>query len=133
MKMVYPVIFTDTGKAGYVAHVPDFDIDTQGADLAEAIVMARDAIGLMGIEMQDGKKQIPQPSKIQDVAHDEGEIVSMVDIDFDAYRRANDRRTVRRNITLPSWLDEAASRAGVNVSAVTREALERELEALKAI
>jgi len=133
MKMVYPVIFTYTGEAGYVAHVPDFDIDTQGADLAEAIVMARDAIGLMGIDMMDDKKQIPQPSKIQDVAHDEGEIVSMVDIDFDAYRRANERRTVRRNITLPSWLDEAASRAGVNVSAVTREALERELEALKAI
>lgn len=133
MKMVFPVIFTYTGEAGYVAHVPDMNIDTQGADLAEAIEMARDAIGLMGIDMQDDKKQIPQPSKLKDVVHDEDDIVSMVDIDFDAYRRANEMRTVRRNVTLPSWMDDAASRAGINVSAVLRAALEQRLEEQKAI
>ena len=133
MKMVFPVIFTNTGAAGYVAHVPDMDIDTQGTDLAEAIEMARDAIGLMGIDMLDDKKQIPQPSKLKDVVHDEDDIVSMVDIDFDAYRRANEMRTVRRNVTLPSWMDDAASRAGINVSAVLRAALEQRLEEQKAI
>ena len=55
MKMVYPVVFTQT-DSGYVIHVPDMDIDTQGRDLAEAIHMARDAIGIMGIDMQDDGK-----------------------------------------------------------------------------
>jgi predicted RNase H-like HicB family nuclease len=82
MKMVFPVVFTKTGEDGYVAHVPDMDIDTQGADLAEAIAMARDAIGLMGIDMEDDKKEIPQASNIEDVGCEPGEIVSMVDIDF---------------------------------------------------
>ena len=132
MKMVFPVVFRKTGEDGYVAHVPDMDIDTQGADLVEAIEMARDAIGLIGIDMQDDKKEIPQPSNLEDVAHEPGEIVSMVDIDFAAYRRANERRTVRRNVSLPSWLDEEAARAGINVSAVLRTAMERELEAVKA-
>lgn len=132
MKMVFPVIFNKTGDDGYVAHVPDMDIDTQGANLAEAIEMARDAIGLMGIDMQDDKKEILQPSKLEAVAHEPGEIVSLVDIDFAAYRRANDRRTVRRNVSLPSWLDEEATKAGINVSAVLRSALERELETVKA-
>lgn len=132
MKAVYPVVFTHTGEDGYVAHVPDMDIDTQGATLAETIEMARDAIGLMGIDMQDSKKDIPQASKLEDVAHEPGEIVSLVDIDFAAYRRANDRRTVRRNVSLPSWLDEEATKAGINVSAVLRSALERELETVKA-
>lgn len=132
MKTVYPVVFTYTGEDGYVAHVPDMDIDTQGATLAEAIEMARDAIGLMGIDMQDDKKEIPQPSKLEAVAHESGEIVSLVDIDFAAYRKAHDRRTVRRNVSLPSWLDEEATKAGINVSAVLRSALERELETVKA-
>lgn len=132
MKAVFPVVFTNTGEEGYVAHVPDMDIDTQGATLAEAIEMARDAIGLMGIDMQDSKKEIPQPSKLEDVEHEPGEIVSLVDIDFAVYRRANDRRTVRRNVSLPLWMDEEATKAKINVSAVLQAALKQELEALKA-
>ena len=34
----------------------------------------------------------------------------------------------RRNISLPDDLDEAARQAGINVSAVTRKALEAELD-----
>ena len=45
MTKVYPVILTPTAS-GYVVTVPDLDINTQGKDLAEAIYMARDAIGL---------------------------------------------------------------------------------------
>lgn len=122
MKMAYPVIFTKT-DAGYVAHVPDMNVDTQGKDLPEAIYMARDVIGIMGIDTQDDGKNLPAPSDIASIRHGEGEFVSMVDIDFDAYRRARDERTVRRNVTLPSWLDEKASKAGLNVSGVLKEAL----------
>lgn len=132
MKRAYPVIFLKT-ESGYVAHVPDMDIDTQGADLAEAIEMARDAIGIIGIDMQDDQKEIPLPSNIEDIACETDEIVSMVDIDFAAYRKANDRKTVRRTVSLPSWLDDAATRSGINVSAVLRTALEKELEVAKAI
>jgi predicted RNase H-like HicB family nuclease len=126
MAMVYPVVFTKT-ESGYVAHVPDMDIDTQGRDLAEAICMARDAIGIMGIDMQDEGKPLPAPSDLASIPHEGGEIVSMVDIDFGAYRRANEQRTVRRNVSLPSWLDEKAARAGINVSATLKEALVEKL------
>jgi predicted RNase H-like HicB family nuclease len=122
MTVVYPVIFTKTGS-GYVAHVPDMGIDTQGRDFADAIYMARDAIGLMGIDMQDDGKELPVPSDFASVSREDGGVVSAVDIDFDAYRRANDQRIVRRNVSLPSWLDEKAAKAGINVSAVLKDAL----------
>lgn len=114
-------------EGGYAVWVPDMDINTQGAGLAEAIEMARDAIGLMGIDMQDDKKAIPEPSKMEDINPAAGEIVSMVDVDFDAYRRANERRIVRRNVSLPSWLNDAAEQAGLNVSAVLQAAIKKEL------
>jgi predicted RNase H-like HicB family nuclease len=122
MTMVYPVIFTKT-DSGYVVHVPDMNIDTQGRDLAEAIYMARDAIGIMGIDMQDEGRELPIPSNLESIPCEDGEFVSIVDIDFDAYRRANEQRTVRRNVSLPSWLDEKATRAGINVSATLKDAL----------
>lgn len=126
MKAAYPVVFTKLDD-GYMAYVPDFDANTQGDTMAEAIEMARDAIGLMGIDMEDDKKAIPAPSAIDAVAHDEGEVVSLVDVDFAAYRRANDNRTVRRNVTLPYWLNERAAQAGINVSAVLQDALKTTL------
>ena len=90
MTAVFPVVFTKT-QNGYVAHVPDFGIDTQGCDLAEAIFMARDAIGLMGIDMIDDGHELPCPSDFSAISHGNDEIVSVVDIDFDAYRHAHDR------------------------------------------
>ncbi|MCL2498963.1 MAG: type II toxin-antitoxin system HicB family antitoxin [Defluviitaleaceae bacterium] len=127
MKTAYPVIFTKVMN-GYIAHAPDFPLDTQGGDITEAIEMARDAIGIMGIDMEDEKKCLPPPSDPESVTLKQGEIVSMVDIDFVAYRKANDKRTVRRNVSLPSWLNREADRAGINVSAILQTALKRELK-----
>jgi hypothetical protein len=77
--------------------------------------------------MEDDKKELPVPSTPEDVKHKAEEIVSMVDIDFTAYRRKNDMRTVRRNVSLPSWLNTEAEKSGLNVSAVLQAALKREL------
>ena len=55
---------------------------------------------------------------------DEGESQkSLVDIDFDIYRRKVDTKTVRRNVTLPNWLNQEAEEAHINVSKVLQEAL----------
>lgn len=126
MKAVFPVVFTKVDD-GYMAFVPDMDINTQGDNLAEAIEMARDAIGIMGIDMEDEKKPIPTPSDPEKIKCGADEMVSMVDIDFTAYRRANEKRTVRRNVSLPSWLNVEAEKAGINVSAVLQMALKQEL------
>ena len=49
--------------------------------------------------------------------------VSFVDIDFDEYRRKTDNKTVRRNVTLPNWLNQEAEKSHINVSRVLQEAL----------
>jgi predicted RNase H-like HicB family nuclease len=126
MKIVYPAVFSKT-ETGYVVSIPDFPIDTQGSDLADAIEMARDALGLMGIDWEDDEKPFPSPTPTEDVERDDGDIVSLVDVDLSAYRRRIEQRSVRRNVTLPSWLDYAAEKAGVNVSAILQEALKERL------
>lgn len=50
-------------------------------------------------------------------------IISLVDADPTLYRRKIDTRTVRRNVTLPGWLNYEAEAAGINVSRVLQEAL----------
>ena len=127
MKAVYPIILSQ-GKNFIIVYVPDFNINTQGHDTAHAMEMARDAIGLVGIDMEDDGEPLPKPSAISLIkTQDENDIVTLVDIDFAEYRRKNDMRTVKKNCTIPSWLNYEAERAGLNFSAILRAALEQEL------
>jgi predicted RNase H-like HicB family nuclease len=125
MTKVYPVILTPT-KMGYVVTVPDLDINTQGESLAEAIYMARDAIGLWGISEQDDGRTIPEPSTTEP-SHEDNELVSWVDINFDKYRHANDMTTMRINVSVPKYLKVKGDEAGVNFSQTLQEALKNQL------
>lgn len=129
MKAVYPIILTAADDI-ILVEVPDLGILTEGKDYSDAIAMARDAIGLKGISLEDAGIKIPDASDVSAIDIDQGAfaeegkgIVSLVDIDFDIYWRKIDNKTVRRNVTLPNWLNREAEAAHINVSKVLQEAL----------
>lgn len=122
MKGVYPVFIAEENDF-CIVRIPDFDIDTQGEDLADAIFMARDAIGLMGIQLEDEGKEIPIPNSRKEEPEEGYEIKTLVDVDFDEYRKRNDTRLVKKNCTIPYNLSMAADKEGINVSLVLRNAL----------
>ena len=127
MKAAYPITMKQ-GSDHIVVFIPDFNINTQGTDYADAMEMARDAIGLIGIDMEDDNELIPTPTPLNSIQREEGDIATLVDVDFTEYRKKNDLKTVRRNVSLPSWLDFAAKKAEINVSAVLTRALKQELQ-----
>jgi len=130
MTKVYPIILTPTkleNEMCYAVYVPDLGIHTQGHDLADAIFMARDAIGLWGISQQDDGQIIPEPSD-KEPQHKECDLVSWVDIDFDKYRKASDMTTMRINVTVPKYLKVAGDEAGVNFSQELQERLKERLK-----
>lgn len=122
MKRVFPAVFTPTAD-GYIVDIPDLDISTQGCDLADAIDMARDAINLMGVEYEDSGKPIPVPTDVNKIQTENGQICTLIDCDFEEYRKWLDNRAVKKNCTLPSWLNKKAEAAHINFSAVLQEAL----------
>ena len=128
MKNAYPIVMTQ-GEEFIVVFIPDFNINTQGKDIPEAIEMARDAIGVMGIDMEDDGETLPEATDFEKIRAEiqPGDIISLVDVDFEEYRRKNDMRTVKKNCTIPSWLNFEAERAGINFSAVLQAALKNEL------
>ncbi len=128
MKRAYPVILSQ-GEKFIVAYIPDFDINTQGEDIADAMKMARDAVGIIGIDMEDEGESLPEPTVVSKVKTDSADdVVTLVDVDFEEYRRKNDLRAVKKNCTIPSWLNFEAEKAGVNFSAILTAALKRELK-----
>lgn len=132
MKYAYPVIFTRTEdeKDTILIEVPDLEIMTEGFGVADAIEMARDAIGLSGITLEDMSESIPLPRDINEIdlkksefASAEKSYVSLVDVDFTKYRKKVDNKMVRKNVTIPNWLNKAAEKEKINVSKVLQEAL----------
>ena len=98
--------------------------------MSDAIEMARDAIELKCVSMEDDGIEIPLPSEMDALDINRGTfaeegttVMSFVDIDSAEYRRKIDTKTVRRNVTIQGWLNYEAEHAGINVSRVLQEAL----------
>lgn len=120
-KMAYPIVISKEND-GYYVDIPDFKIATQGDDIADAMSMARDAIGLMGIDMEDDGEVLPAPYSAV-IEAKENDIVTLVDVDFAEYRKRVDNRAVKKNCTLPYWMSVEADKAGINYSRVLQDAI----------
>lgn len=127
MREAYKIVLTPEENESYTVFVPDFGSWTQGKNLADAMYMARDLIGIMGITLQDTGKNIPTPDTAECVA-EANQIVTYVDVDFAEYRRKNDNKKVKKTLTIPSWLNEQAEMAHINFSRTLEEALRSKLE-----
>lgn len=133
MKVAYPVIIEKRDN-DYLVYIPDFDGYTQGSSIADAIEMARDAIGMNALTYLDMKKPLPEASSVADASHKaaavsdrgidfSGGICSYVDLDVDAYHAKVRGRSVKKNCTIPAWLNEEAEKKGINFSKVLQDAL----------
>lgn len=133
MKLVYPT-FIKKGKDYHLVFVPDMEIYTQGHDFYDAIEMARDAIGLKAIVLEDEGRLMPDASDANgalakakadagnDLDFSDGTL-TFVDVDTIGYRNKLNNRSVKKNCTIPAWLNEKAERSGVNFSRVLQDAL----------
>ena len=133
MKRAFPVLVKKEG-ADFLVFVPDLKIFTEGRDMADAIGMARDAIGAKGVTMEDMGQDIPEASGAEEAVRCAREsadedldfsdgIVTFVDVDFVGYRNKLMNRVVRKNCTIPFWLNEKAEKQGINFSKVLTDAL----------
>ena len=130
MSVIYPVIFTATHdrKDTYLVYIPDINGMTEGHGLEDAVNMARDYIGCSFYDKPDGS--LPTATDIADVnisksvfANDGDSFVSLVDTDLESFRQKMDNKPVRRNVSLPNWLNKKANEAHINVSRVLQDAL----------
>lgn len=126
MKKVYPIVM-EQGKEFVVVEIPDFGTGTQGKDIANAMEMARDAIVILGLEIEDQSKVLPEATPLEKIEVHSGQIKTLVDVDFAECRRKNDLRAVKKNCTIPSWLSYEAEKRNINFSATLQEALKEKI------
>jgi len=123
MQLTYPAIFYE-GEGGYSVEVPDLPGCTSGgASLAEAIIMGTDAAsGWVLTELEDGKS-VPEASPIKAIHPEAGGFVSMLVLDMDTYAEKFGNKAVRKNLTIPAWLNTFAEARHINFSQVLQDSL----------
>jgi predicted RNase H-like HicB family nuclease len=126
MKYVYPAIFTPLPSGEYDVRIPDLPgCITCGKDLPDAIEMAEDAIAMWLCDAEDNQESIPAPS--ESLTADRPCFVNLIVADTVEYRKENDNRAVKKTLSIPSWLNVQAEKAGVNFSQILQDALKSHL------
>ena len=119
----YPAVFHPE-EVGYSVFIPDIEgCSTQGDTMDEAVEMAKDAIGLM----LEGSDKYPQASAPSSLSPAQGDFVVMIPFNPAEYARKNNR-SVKKTLSLPAWLNEAAEAAHLNFSGILQEALKAKLD-----
>lgn len=137
MVTVYPAIFYKEENGGYSVVFPDLNhLSTCGDDLNEAMEMAIDCLaGYLFSSKLDGEK-VPPATPVSEVdVHCEDDpddtyvesFVNIVAVDVEAYAKEHFSRCVKKNCTIPQWLDSMARARKINFSRVLQEALQERL------
>lgn len=126
MKLTYPACFYPCEEKinGYTVEVPDLPgCISEGETLADAILMATDAAsGWVLDELEDGKS-IPHASSLGSVTPKPGGFVNLLVLDMDAYTEKYGDKAVRKNLTIPAWLNTFAENNNINFSQVLQDSL----------
>ena len=129
MKLSYPTVFYHNEEENvYVAVVPDLPGCSTGGDtFEEAYEMAIDAAsGWILCELEEGK-QPPIPSDISKIKTEDKTLgkgfTSMLFVDMDSYSEKHGVKSVRKSLTIPSWLNSYAESKNLNFSKILQEAL----------
>ena len=125
---VYPAVFTALEDGRYEVVFPDLEgCYTFGDDLKDAIEMAEDVLALTLYEYESDKMDIPVPSTRENIKLEGGQFVNYVAADTTEYRKRFNNKAVKKTLTIPEWMNEAAVTAGLNFSQVLQEALAQKL------
>ena len=119
MKLAYPAIITYCeDDNSYSVEFPDLPGCVSGGfSLIEAIEMGVDAAsGWILTEIEDGNV-IPKASDPREInIADDKSFINMLVLDMDSYSKKYSIKCIRKNVTLPKWVNTLAEKNNVNFS-----------------
>lgn len=143
MYIAYPALFYYDSKESvkYYVYFPDFGSSgTQGTDVADAMKMAVDWLGIVAADYLDNGHELPASSNLNDVSlvndnpfkrepdftltyDPKRSFKSMVSVDLEKY--LNNNKPVKKTLTIPKWADTMGKKKKVNFSKLLTEAISK--------
>lgn len=127
MKLVYPALFVKEADGKYSVSFPDVpEALTCGDNLEDAIEMAEECLGMCLEGRKEDGEEIPQ-ADFENIKTESGEIVVGIEFDSIEFNKKYNNKSIRKNVTIPAWLNEMAEEKNINFSQVLQNALMKKL------
>ena len=125
LKIVYPAVFTyDKKDKCYLVDFIDFNCSTHGKTIKEALFMAEEA---MGLYFEDEKVFPKFTEDFSNIKLKANQFISYIGIDMVEYYEKHSKRSVKKTLTIPQWLNVLAEKKSINFSQVLQDALKEKL------
>lgn len=119
---VYPAIFHPNEEGSFTITYPDLPgCISEGKSLGNAMYMAQSALTQWIEYLTDKKQEIPTARNLNEIETFQNEFVSLIRADV------KDGRAVKRTVSIPKWMDDKVSEAGLSLSRVLQDALKERL------
>lgn len=122
----FPSIFTKE-EIGYSVRFPNLEgVFSEGDTIDEAYEMSIDAIGLY---LFAGNSFIrpPKLSELSDIKCGDNESLVLIEFDEINYLKRHTNQSVKKTLSIPSWLNEMALQKNINFSQVLQDGLKNQL------
>ena len=125
----YPAIFTPEKEGGFYIHFPDIDnCFTCGNTIEEGLMMAKDALALMVYtNYEETDMPVPSSTPRHELKLKKNEFATYIACDTAEGRRKFGSKAVKKTLTIPEWLNDAAMKENINFSQVLQDALKEKL------
>lgn len=133
-KLFYPALFHKAEEGGFWVSFPDIpECLTQGDDMEQAYEMAVDALGLALTSRETEKQPFPVASDPTATAPEPDSFLAVIEFDMLAYKKRTSSRAVKKTLSIPEWLNEAAMALDLNFSQILQEALISKIQLKKGV
>ena len=121
----FPVILEEE-KECFLLTFPSFDwMVSQTDEKKDYIQAAQEVIALEVLDAEEeGRSLVENPENIE---LEEGQRLIYVNVWMPYHRTTVKTVYIRKNVTIPAWLDALAKKAGINFSEILTEALREKL------
>ena len=127
-KLSYPALFHKAEEGGFWITFPDFpECMTQGENMQDAYEMAWDALGLAVVSRIENREALPPVTEPYAVTLDPDTFCVVVPFELISYQKKHNSKAVKKTLSIPEWLNEAATDRNVNFSQVLQDALLQKL------
>lgn len=119
---VYPALFHSNEDGTFTITYPDLPgCISEGSSLGNAMYMAQSALTQWLEYLTEKKQEIPNASALKDITAAPGEFANLIRVDV------KDGRAVKRTVSIPKWMDDKVTEAGLSLSRVLQDALKERL------
>ena len=128
-EIIYPAVFEFDEEGAINITFPDLPSAISCADNTQDAYRYATEVAELVLEdyIEDLFEGVPKPSEIKNINLEENQCIALIKIDTEKVVKESSSKSVKKTVTIPSWLNEAGMKKKLNFSKILQDGIKKEL------